>query len=411
MGSSGNNARNGTFTTLCVMGACAIFSSTMSKNPALNPFSASLGTPVEWSGFVAAASTIPGILISLPAASLSDLLGRRRFLLLAGFVFASAPLTYLLITAWWQLVLVRFYHGFATAFFVPVAEASIAESFPTKRGERISLFTVATYVGRLIAPISGGYILFITNQSASYSNFRELYLVAAAAGAIALFTGFLFSAREERLKAVPQTKANDIVGKMLHGWATVVRDRYALIVSLVQASHYYVYGAFEFFLIGYLTQVLHFSVLIPGLVGTIIIGVAIFTRPYAGRVSDKMGRRIPIIAGCVVSALALVTIPFITDFVGIFALAVVYGIGFAATTSSTSPLISEIVPKELVGTSMGFLDTLMDVGQTLGPIVSGFILATTLGYTGVFLSLAAALMLLCLVFASVPSKRQAVTND
>ena len=117
------------FLMLCFMGFFAILSSTMSKSPVLKPFANSLETPTDWLGVVAAASTIPGILVSLPAASLSDIYGRKRFLLIAGFVFASAPFLYLLVTVWWQLIIVRFYHGFATAIFVPVAEAAIAEAF------------------------------------------------------------------------------------------------------------------------------------------------------------------------------------------------------------------------------------------------------------------------------------------
>ena len=83
------------FLILCFMGSFAILSSTMSKSPVLNPFAKSLDTPNDLLGLVAAASTIPGILISLPAASLSDLVGRRKVLLLAAFVFASAPFLYL----------------------------------------------------------------------------------------------------------------------------------------------------------------------------------------------------------------------------------------------------------------------------------------------------------------------------
>ncbi len=144
------------FWVLCVMGAFAILSSTMSKDPVLNPFAISLGTPADLTGVIAAASTIPGILVSLPAASLSDVFGRRKLLLFATFVFASAPFLYLFVTAWWQLALVRFFHGFATAIFVPVAEATIAERYPAKRGERISTFNSATYVGRGLAPFLGG---------------------------------------------------------------------------------------------------------------------------------------------------------------------------------------------------------------------------------------------------------------
>jgi len=64
--------------------------------------------------------------------------------------FASAPFFYLFVTFWWQLALVRFYHGFATAIFVPVANAFVAQQFPTKRGERISIFSSATVAAELL---------------------------------------------------------------------------------------------------------------------------------------------------------------------------------------------------------------------------------------------------------------------
>jgi DHA1 family multidrug resistance protein-like MFS transporter len=392
------SAMNVVFWTLCIMGGFAILSSTMSKSPALAPFSASLGTPDWWSGFVSSASTIPGILVSLPAASLSDIFGRRRFLFLAGFVFASAPFLYLLITVWWQLILVRFYHGFATAIFVPVAEASIAELFPTKLGERISLFTAATYVGRLTAPLLGAYILVVTNSGLPYKNFHELYLAVAVAGITAFIMGLPFLMERRQPTPASQKNAKEVAEHMFDGWRIVVRNRSALVVSMVQASQYYAYGAFEFYLTGYLTLFLHYSLLIPGLVGTCIIGVAIFVRPYMGWVSDKVGRRIPIIVGCAISALPLLFIPFVTDFTVLILLAIVYGFGFATVTASTSALISELVPKELVGTSMGFLDMTMDIGQTLGPIISGFILATSLKYYGLFPSLSIVLLFSCMIF-------------
>lgn len=82
-----------------------------------------------------------------------------------------------------------------------------------------------------------------------------------------------------------------------------------------------------------------------------------------GRVSDRIGRRFPIILGCIVSGLPFLAISFVADFWVLLSLAVIYGFGFATVTSSTSALISKLAPKELVGTSMGFLDTMMDVGQ------------------------------------------------
>src|SRR4030066_1463465 len=175
------------FAVICIMGLFAILSSTMSKNPVLKPFATSLGTPDDLLGIVASASTIPGILISLPVASLSDVFGRRKVLLFAAFVFASAPFLYLGVNSWWTLALVRFYHGFATAIFIPVAEASIATLFPTKRGERISLFNSATAVRRALAPFLGGYILFATSKS-----FFTLYVAVGIAGVTAFVIALLF---------------------------------------------------------------------------------------------------------------------------------------------------------------------------------------------------------------------------
>jgi len=387
------NVTSSTFWTLCIMGFFAILSSTMSKSPVLKPFSLSLGTPADWVGVVAAASTIPGVLISLPAASLSDIFGRRRFLLLAGFVFATAPFLYLLITVWWQLILVRFYHGFATGIFVPVAEASIAELFPAKRGERISLFSSATYVGRVIAPVLGGYILFAT-----VDNFHILYLAVSVAGVTALILALLFLVERKQTTVFRQASAKETVGRMFHGWKIVVKNRGVLAVSFVQACLYYVYGSVEFYLAGYLPEVVHLNKFLTGIIITSIIGAAIFARPYMGRISDKIGRRIPIVLGCIVSGFPLLVVPFVVDFWVLLLLVIVYGFGFATVTASAPALISELVQKDAVGTSMGFFDTIMDVGQTIGPIISGLILATSLQYTGLFFSLTFILLLSCPVF-------------
>jgi MFS family permease len=117
-----------------------------------------------------------------------------------------------------------------------------------------------------------------------------------------------------------------------------------------------------------------------------------------GRISDEIGRRIPIVVGCVIGGLPLMVIPFVSEFPVLLLLSVVYGFGFTTVTASTPALVSELVPKELVGTSMGFLSTIMDVGQTLGPIISGLIFATGLRYVGLFSSLTLVLMFSCIIF-------------
>jgi len=385
---------NTIFLTISAMGFFAILSSTMSKSPVLIHFATYLGTPQELIGIVAAASTIPGILVSLPVASLSDVFGRRKFLLIAGFVFASAPFFYLFVAVWWQLLLVRFYHGFATAIFVPVAEASIAELFPQKRAERISLFSSVTSVGRIIAPSLGGYVLFATLK-----DYRTLYLAVGVAGVTALIVAIAFLAELKQSSLTGANKEPRAVLKGLYqGWGTVATNRAALSVSFVQATQFYAFGVVEFFLAGYLPEVAHVDYVPTGIILSSMVFMTVIAKPWIGRISDKAGRRTPIIVGCLASGLPLLLVPFVTDFWILLALMIGYGLGFSAATSSTSALMSELVPQHLLGTSMGFLDTIMDVGQTLGPIVSGLIFATYLHYTGVFASLTLLLVSTASVF-------------
>ena len=387
------------FFVMCALGFFAILSSTMSKNPVLKPFATSLGTPNDLLGIVASASTIPGILISLPAASLSDIFGRKKVLLFAAFVFASAPFLYLGVDSWWTLALVRFYHGFATAVFVPVAEASIAEIFPTKRGERISIFNSATAVGRALAPFLGGYILFVT-----YPSYFSHYVAVGIAGVTAFVIALIFLAEKRNLSQAHYPTGWS-ASKMFSGWLLLIRNAGILGISFVQAVQYYVFGSVEFFLVGYLTEVVGLDIFSVGIIIGSQIVALIIVRPLIGRVSDRIGRTTPIIAGIIASCFLVGAFPFTTQFPLLLLLAVGYGVSFATVLSSTSPMVCELVPATLVGASMGFLATMMDVGQTLGPIISGVIFATSLQYLGLFFSLSVLLIASIVVFMLSNRKR------
>jgi MFS family permease len=355
-------------------------------------------------GFVASASTIPGILASLPAASLSDRFGRRKVLFVSGIVFASAPFLYLLVNSWWQLALVRFYHGFATAMFVPVGNAFVAELFPSNRAERISILSSATIVGRTIAPFLGGYILFVTNNG-----FHELYLAVGIAGIAAFVTGLLLM-KEKSQTTEASASARRSGRGFLEGWAAVAENRKTLVVSLVEAAQYYAFGATEFFLVGYLNEIAHFDSLSQGIIMGSQLAMIPLLKPLMGRLSDKTGRTIPIVTGSLVGAFALAAIPFTVRFPLLLLISVLYGIGFSAVTASTPALVSELTDKALVGTGMGFLGTMMDLGQTLGPIITGAILGVGLGYLGSFSSLTMILVVTCGIFVMSGASRTTAKN-
>jgi MFS transporter, DHA1 family, multidrug resistance protein len=375
-------ARHSFFVLIALIGGLAIFSSTLSKTPVLPLFARSLhATPAEI-GWIVMASTLPGILVSYPAGALSDYLGKQRVLLASLVVFATAPFLYLLIETAWQLMAVRFYHGFATAIFGTVASAAIAERYTADRAARLSTYSSVTIVGRSIAPFLGGFLI-------SLASYDAVYIACAISGVLALATGLLL--RDGT--AAPATKP-----EWPHFWAslaTVLRDRGIMLVSLVEAAQYLVFGAIEAFLALFAA-----SLGIPAWQIGVILGVQlvsiVFAKPLMGRVSDRVGRKQVIIPGLLIGAASVALVPFAPNFTGLSLLSLAFGLGFATVTSSTSALVADLTRDGRFGSSMGVLRTVMDVGQSIGPVLTGFMVGVA-GYGSAFTLLAAILLLAALL--------------
>jgi DHA1 family multidrug resistance protein-like MFS transporter len=223
-------------------------------------------------------------------------------------------------------------------------------------------------------------------------------LAVGVAGVTAFVLAFLLLTEKKKPFAEP-VSARKVTLKMFHGWGEIARSRGALVVSFVQASQYYVYAAVEFFIVGYAIGVAKLDAFYAGIILTVEVATIIISRPFLGRLSDKKGRRIPIILGSLISGLLVFAVPFTMQFGVLLLIAVGYGLGFAMVISSTSPLMCDLAPSGLVGSSMGFLATTMDIGQTIGPILSGFVLASVFQYNGLFASLGLLLLATSAIFA------------
>ena len=364
----------GGFLPLCLMGAFAIFSSTMSKSPTLTWFSEYLQASDFEIGLIAAASTVTGIFVNITAGTLSDIYGRRKLLITSGLIFASAPFLYLVITEVWQLILLRIYHGFATAIFMPVSLAFIADIFASERGEKMGLFSSSTMIGRLLAPITAGFLVSIQ----FLAPFQLAYLICGLVGLVAMLISFRIKPQEK----VEQTTETNRVG-VIEGLRAVIGNPSILTASSAEAATYFSIGAFETFMPKYSDDIG-----IERWITGIIIGLQILTiailRPTFGRLSDRYGRKPFIIAGLTVSAVSLIFLPLTADFYKLLLVMIIHGIGISLTTSSTSPLISELSSQTTLGSGMGALETIKDIGHATGPLVAGFLIGAS-GYFNSFL--------------------------
>jgi DHA1 family multidrug resistance protein-like MFS transporter len=356
------------FLLLCIMGGLAIFSSTMAKNPALPLFIRSMGVPLDMVGLIAAASTVVGIVVSIPAGILSDIIGRRRVILMAAVVFATAPFLYLLIIAPWQLALVRIYHGLATAILGPVAMAAVADTFQKGRGERMAWYSSATMIGRFLAPLIGGLLIF-------GDNFRWVYIADGFAGLMALLAAIRLPL-STTVKGSIWGNLKQQRGKYGQEIMFVFRHRGILATSGIEATQYFAFGCLETFLPIYLNEKLGYEAWKIGLLFTAQILAATFTKPIMGRLSDRYGR-IPLISGGLALAGISTGLMIISStYAVILVLIAVFGLGLATVTASTSALVADLSRSEGRGGALGVLSSIMDIGQSAGPIVTGVLVST-----------------------------------
>jgi MFS family permease len=382
---------------LCSTGLFAIFSSTISKSPVLPLFASHLGADPSGVGFVAAVSTFAGIIASIPAGMLSDRLGRRKMLIFSLIVFSTAPFMYLFVTTIWQLAIVRFYHGFATAIFVPVAMALVADLFHNERGEKMGWFSTSTLMGRFMAPIAGGGIIgaMVFDPGLGY---KIVYLICGAAGVLALILILKLPDSNPPLKkgGIGGFSEKQNWKDTFSSFKSVLSNKFILITAAAHAAMLFAYGTFETFLPLYAIKSGLSAYEVGLLLSAQVITIAL-TKPMMGKISDKYGRQPQIFLGALIGAVSIGSFAFFKSFIPLLALSILFGLSLSIVTSATSAFIADLSRRETHGSAMGLLGSIMDIGHTLGPLVSG-VVALYFGFNKAFIGAALVLISASFVF-------------
>ena len=357
------------FFLLSIIGFFAIMSSTASKSPTLPLYGEYLGLNSFEIGLVAAASTITGIFVNFSAGYLSDIYGRKKLLVVSGIVFMTAPFLYLFVSNAWELAAVRVYHGIATAVFVPVTTALIADLYPSKKGGMMGLFSTSTLIGRLIAPTLAGVIIY------TYS-FHFTYITCGVLGTVVFVLITFLPSNYTSLEPETSKKETTLVDEPLTGYAIAL----LVTLGLIEASTYFAMQSIETFLPLYNVNFRENPWLI-GLIFTLQLSIIALLKPVMGTLSDKAGRIPIIVLGAAISIMGMIILSTSSSIPIVIFSIIVFATGVSMSTAATAPFATELLGEKAHGTAIGTLETIKDVGQALGPIIVGLIaLKTTYNY-------------------------------
>jgi MFS family permease len=387
------------FLTLVLAGFLARFGYQMARSPVLPRFAQDLGAAPELIGLIVAASTITGVVVKLPAGALSDLLGRKRVMLLGCLFFAGPPFLYPFVHSPGALLALRFLHGFATAIFSPVASAFVADLSGGGRGEKLGWFAAASDLGSTVGPFLGGLFLFYT------SSYPATYLVVGVLGLLPLL--MVLRLPEDGKSPSPGSSLGERSRQFWSGIGEVLRSRAVLIASTMEATLYVGYGAFLGFFPPYARSIGLNDAEIAFVMGG-QLATTMLAKPLTGRLSDRLGRKPMILSGLLLCAITLPAIPTLTSLGLLLPVSAAFGLGVAIVTPSTTALVADLVKAERMGSAMGVFGTIWDSGEAAGPILAGFLIASwsyrpAFGAIAVLMAAMAALFLVTVKDPTAPA--------
>jgi len=387
--------------TLITVDVFARISYGLARTPVLPLYAACLGASPEMIGFVGAAATLTGIAIKLPSGAISDVVGRRPLLVAGLAVFAIGPILYLFVDRVWELAGVRFFHGFATALYGPVAMAAVAALAADRKGEYLSWLSNAKILGKLLGAFLGGLILSLAaGPLAASDTFRNLitgarpdaalldvsdfhlaYGICAFLGVLALGLGFLvLRDLGQREKAGGERRTFQQVWiRFRDGIRETASDIRVLLASGSEGVQNITVGVLEHFLPVYAVLIAGRTPLEAGLLWAGQMGTTILCKPMFGRHSDRRGRRGLIAFGMVICALPFAAVPWVTGFWPLMLLCLVFGLGEALVTSSSAAFVGDLCRSRSLGAAMGVFGTIKDSGHALGPILGGVLISLFAG--------------------------------
>jgi EmrB/QacA subfamily drug resistance transporter len=366
------------------------------------------------------------VAVALPVGgSIGDRWGHRRAFLVGVVGFAIASAVAALAGSFELLEASRVGQAASGALISTSSAALVRETAPAeRRGEAFGLFDLLVSTSAAIGPFVGGLLV-------GGFGWRSLFVLAVPLGIVsAAFVGVGLRPERPEQRAREQGGATpiDVVGLTLLALAIVafliaLRSSGTLLVgtALAAVALGVVFVVFELrqdhpavdprlfrerpfsaAVLGVFgsTVILHGSfLLVPLLVerllretattsGIVLLGIAgvgAIVAPFGGRISDRRGRRAPVVAGATISAIGLAFLSLPAILASALAVAVLLGVvGFGnGLTSPRQAAALESVEPRRVGMAAGTYYTGRYLGGVVGASAAGAILGTQVTASGV----------------------------
>lgn len=351
----------------------------------LPAMAAALGLTHAQVGLLVSARYLAAGLVNIPSGLLADFTKNRSSLLGACLVLLGlSSLLMSLASGFWPLLFFMAVAGVGAGGFHPQSLAILSAAYRDRRAFALGVHDSSGNLGEVLAPLSIGALLALMDWRSA--------LQAWAVPGLAVGLFYALFCREGEVVIQKQKR----LGSLL--WKEVFSNRAVLAMFLVSVFRTMGQSALLTFLPLYLTRSLQLSFgAMSGYISLLFLFAGL-APSFSGWLSDRLGRFPLIVAGSLLSALALFVIPRLAPGMPLSVGLALVGIFLWALRPVVFAAAMEVTPRELAGTLVGFIFSGNMGLAFVAPIVTGFVadgygLEVALPFIGIFPLLACAVAL------------------
>ena len=334
-----------------------------------------LGVRTGLIGLIEGVAETTASLLKMVSGWLSDRLGRRKALAVAGYALSTAAKPFLYFATTWPAVLaVRFADRAGKGLRTAPRDALVADSVaPGQRGLAFGLHRAGDTAGAFVGLLAALAVLRLAQGSGAglaRATFQSVVLLSLIPAALAVLT-LALGAREQR----PSGPAARLPRLTLSGFDR--RFRWFLVVVVV----FTLGNSSDAFLI---LRAQHAGLSAAGVLGMMLTFNLVYTlvSAPAGALSDRVGRRRLLVAGW--GLYALVYLGFALARAGwhAWALMAVYGVYYGLTEGAARALVADLVPAERRGTAYGVFHAAVGLAALPASLLAGVLWQGAFGWAG-----------------------------